>query len=290
VLDFIVGHGMRQCDVYIALGTVYLDSFTQAKKRFGSKTILEWGSKHVREQQRILASIHAQLNEEYFNLRSCKAYDIVDYISIPSEHVVRSFLKYGYAREKLWKNPYGVDVSMFRPLQNETKTYDVVMVGAWCKRKGCDLIVDALKHVDLSFLHVGSLGDVPFPTLPNFTHIDAVEQSQLVHYYNKAKVFVLPSREEGLAMVQVQAIACNLPVIGSRDSGAEDLKAMVADSSYVTMVEAHTPEDVRHAIQEALNHYKTLQGVYAGSAIANLTWEAYGRRYAENIQTAFANG
>ena len=66
---------------------------------------------------------------------------------------------------------------------------------------------------------------MPFPKNDSrFTHVDAVDQSKLVDYYAKAKVFVLPSRQEGLAMVQAQAIACNLPLVGSKDSGAEDLK------------------------------------------------------------------
>ena len=41
--------------------------------------------------------------------------------------------------------------------------------------------------------------------------------------YSTANVFVLPSLEEGLAYVQGEALACGCPIIGSTNSGAEDL-------------------------------------------------------------------
>lgn len=282
-MDFIVGHFMRRCDVYIALGTVYLDSLVQAKKRFGATTILEWGSKHIDEQQRILASVHAQLNKEYFNERSRKAYDIADYIAVASNHVVDSFLKHGYSEAKLFKNPYGVDLSDFYPIKDSEKEYDVIMVGGWSYRKGCDLIVDAIKQTNYKFLHVGSIVDMQFPQNDSqFIHVDAVNQKELVKYYNKAKVFVLPSREEGLAMVQAQAVACNLPLIGSYDSGAEDLKVRIKNPEYITLITEYSVEAVRNALDEAMNNYNHMTtDNYAGNMADLLSWKAYGERYAE---------
>ena len=62
------------------------------------------------------------------------------------------------------------------------------MVGGWSYRKGCDLIIEAMKQMKLKFLHVGSIVDIPFPTnIPHFTHIDAVDQSKLINYYHQAK-------------------------------------------------------------------------------------------------------
>lgn len=91
-------------------------------------------------------------------------------------------------------------------------------------RKGCDLIVEAIRKTNYSFIHVGSIKDVDFPQEKNFTHIDPVDQSKLIEYYNQAKVFILPSRQDGFGMVLSQALACNLPIIGSNNCGAPDLK------------------------------------------------------------------
>lgn len=170
-------------------------------------------------------------------------------------------------------------------ITNLYRKFDVIMVGGWSYRKGCDLIIDAIKQTNYRFLHVGSIVDLNFPKdVDRFTHVDAVDQSQLINYYNKAKVFVLPSREEGLAMVQAQAIACNLPLVGSPDSGAEDLKSIVSMPECIHIVDEYTSEAVRCAIEEALKTYSNLKGKrYAGNAIQNLTWKAYGKRYSEFI-------
>jgi glycosyltransferase involved in cell wall biosynthesis len=145
--------------------------------------------------------------------------------------------------------------------------------------------VEALRDSELNFLHVGGIVDIEFPSFPNFTHVDSVDQTQLVNYYNMAKIAVLPSREEGLAMVQAQAIACNLPLVGSIDSGAEDLREMVEYPEFITIIDKYTPECVKKAIDCGLRKYEQLGNkLYAGSAIENLTWTAYGKRYSSFLK------
>lgn len=286
--DWLTSIVMRKCDLCIAMSGSFVRAPRKAKRQ-GAKIIIERGSKHIMEQKLILDSIPSnkgKVTVPYWHIpREIEDYDMADYIAVASQHVVRSMLKYGYSKSKLFVNPYGVDLTMFHPANDLTKEYDVIMVGGWSYRKGCDLIVNAIKQSDYHFLHVGSIVDMSFPKGDKrFTHIDAVDQSQLVNYYNRAKIFVLPSREEGLAMVQAQAIACNLPLIGSKDSGAEDLKAIVEKPNYITIIEDFTPESVLKAIRVALEQYENMKGViYAGNAINQLTWEAYGKRYSDFI-------
>ena len=158
------------------------------------------------------------------------------------------------------------------------------MVGGWSRRKGADLIVDAILQTGLGFLHVGAIVDFPFPDSPQFTHVDPVDQPSLLQYYNLAKIFLLPSREEGLSMVQVQALACNLPIIGSMNSGAYDLKQRVEDPRFITLIKDWTVSAVVDAINETISFYPQLKGKkYAGTALEDLTWQAYGQRYAKNL-------
>ena len=247
---------------------------------------------HIVEQKAILDDNpnNKNLSVPGFNYyRELESYQIADYIAIASQHVARSFYKHNYPKDKLFINPYGVDLSMFKPLPNVETKYDVIMVGGWSYQKGCDLIVGALKDTDLKFLHVGAIVDVEFPTLPNFTHIDPVDQTQLINYYNMAKIAVLSSRQEGLAMVQAQAIACNLPFVGSIDSGAEDLRDMVECPEYITIIDKYTIECVKSAIDCGLEKYNQLDGkMYAGCAIEKLTWTAYGKRYAKFLNIVSA--
>lgn len=278
-VDYYMSWFMRPCDVYIALGTVYKTSIISAKNRFGAKTILEWGSMHIDDQQKILKECGAHLHNEYFNKRSRDGYDIADYIAIPAIHTKNSFVTHGIPEEKLLQNPYGVDVSMFHPIKQEKK-YDFIMVGNWTRQKGCDLIVEAIRQTGYSFLHVGALGDVPFPSDRIFTHIDPVNQSELIDYYNIAKVFLLPSRQEGLALVQVQALACNLPIVGSPNSGVLDLVGLVEHPEYIFTIKDWTVPSITEVLSQALLASAQLKGeIYAGNALSKLTWEAYGNRY-----------
>jgi glycosyltransferase involved in cell wall biosynthesis len=282
-LDFFVSKFMIRCDVYIALGTIYKNSLLVAKHKHNAITILEWGSKHIIEQEiAIAAATHAKKQDAYFIKRSTDGYELADYISIPAEHVEQSFLKHGIHKNKLLVNPYGVDLSMFKPTTlNQDNQYDVIMVGNWSYTKGCDFIVNALNGTDISFLHVGSIGGLAFPEYGNFTHIDAVDQSELTHYYAKAKVFLLPSRTEGLAMVQAQAIACGLPIICSENTGGRDLRNLISDKKWIIELADMDKETIIKTIQKALQLVisDNKQRNYVGQDIEKLSWRAYGKRY-----------
>ena len=54
-------------------------------------------------------------------------------------------------------------------------------------------------------------------------YLGAIPQSRLIDLMNTCHVMVLPSIEEGLALVQGQALACGCPVIATTNTGAEDL-------------------------------------------------------------------
>lgn len=289
VQDFLTGILMRKCDILIAMSGSFVYAAEKAKKG-GSIIILERGSKHILEQKRILESIPSLKGKKPvpdINVqRELKGYELADYIAVASQHVIESFKLYHYPQEKLFKNPYGVDLSMFSPQLNIEKKYDFIMVGGWSYQKGCDLIIEAIRKTNYTFLHVGSIADLTFPQEDKFHHVDAVDQSKLIDYYNQAKIFVLPSRQDGFGMVLSQALACNLPIIGSKDCGAPDLQQMVEDPQYITLIENYTPEALIKAMNRAMENYPNLKDkTYAGHAIENLTWEAYGKRYADFLHS-----
>ena len=284
--DWLTSIVMRRCDVCISMSGIFVRAPRKAKRQ-SAIVIIERGSKHICDQKRILDSIPSnkgRVTVPYWHIpRELECYDMADYIAVASQHVVRSMEKYGFPKEKMFINPYGVDLSMFHPDTKVKKEYDLIMVGTWGYQKGCDLIVEAVGLSKYRFLHVGAISDLPFPKNDvRFTHVDTVDQSELIQYYNKAKVFVFPSRQEGLAMVQAQAIACNLPLVGSSDSGAEDLMKMVENPEYITIIKDFTSSSLLKAIHDSLNKQKEIGNLFfAGSAISNLTWEAYGKRYKE---------
>jgi glycosyltransferase involved in cell wall biosynthesis len=285
VQDYITAIYMRKCDVLIAMSGCFVYSLKKAKKQ-GAIIILERGSKHILEQKRILELIPSlQGKKPVLDVdvrRELQGYEIADYISIPSQHVKESFLLHGYPNEKLFVNPYGVNLQMFYSIQGMEKKYDVIMVGGWSYRKGCDLIIEACRKLEVSFLHVGGIVDAEFPNDKKFTHVNSVDETQLIQYYNQAKIFILPSREEGLSLVQIQALACGLPIVCSKDTGGRDLRDFLDNKKWIIEMQETTAECLADCIREALALTATQSEEkrnYAGDAIKHLTWEAYGERY-----------
>lgn len=287
-MDLFLSVFMKPCDVYIALGTVYQNSLLSAKSKYGATTILEWGSKHIISQEKaILVDQKARRRDPFFSKRSIVGYSIADYISIPTKHVETSFVENGVDQNKLIINPYGVDLNMFSSTDlTSEKNYDLIMVGTWSYTKGCDLITDFLETGNYSFLHVGAIKDLAFPTKKNMHHIDPVDQADLIKYYTQARVFLLPSRAEGLAMVQAQALACGLPIVCSKDTGGRDLRDFLTDKEWIIEMKDFSIEALQESVEKALQLANKQKGDrnYAGNSIENLTWTAYGERYNSMIK------
>lgn len=284
-LDHTMAWFMRPCDVYIGLGTVYKKSFEAAKRKFGALTIMEWGSKHIDEQLRILGDIPGLKRQHpYFAERTKQGYDVVDYISVASDHVRISFEDRGIDPRRILQNPYGVDLSMFGPTTlDENSTYDILIVGGWSYRKGCDLLVEVCRAYGWRLLHVGPLVDLPFPSDEKMIHIDSVNQKELIKYYAQARVFVLPSREEGLAMVQPQAIACGLPVVCSQHTGGRDLKKYISNPDWIFEMKEYSAQELAECIFKAIELSKKQKIPRTYGDKIDLSWIRYAALYEKNI-------
>ena len=117
------------------------------------------------------------------------------------------------------------------------------------------------------------------------THIDSVDQKKLVQYYSKARVFVLPSRQDGLAMVQSQALVCGLPIVCSEHSGGRDLAKYLKDKRWIIEMKNSTIEELERCIDSALTLAITQSGerTYSEGVVDQLTWSTYGKRYSDSM-------
>ncbi|GEM_PF-936978 len=68
-------------------------------------------------------------------------------------------------------------------------------------------------------------------------------------FYRMADIFVLPSRQEGMPNAVIEAMACGLPVIGTRISGTEDL---VIDGINGKLVRAGDVKQLQQAMKELI--------------------------------------
>jgi starch synthase len=226
------------CDVFVGLSCSGLYTGQKAQRR-GGVYICDRGSSHIRFQDQILVEEYARHRQSFIGVdprvvsKEEREYAAADMITVPSTFVKRSFLTMGVAESKLRVIPYGVSLTRFHPVGEPDPDYfDVLFVGAASVRKGVRYLLEgfeALAHPRKRLTFVGAVLPEIKPLIAEFgqrlpiTCRGHVPQPALKEIMSRSHVLVMPSIEEGLALVQAQAMACGCPVIGTTNSGAEDL-------------------------------------------------------------------
>lgn len=151
----------------------------------------------------------------------------------PSEWLLRltreSFLK-EYPVHRIYS---GINLKIFHPTYGDFREkYHLedkhILLGvafAWGERKGLDVFIRLAKELDDSYqiVLVGTdkLTDEQLPDNIISIHRTA-NQQELAVIYSAADVFVNPTREEVLGLVNIEALACGTPVITSNAGGSPE--------------------------------------------------------------------
>jgi starch synthase len=226
-----------ECDALIAISGAALNAGKLLQAR-GGKYICDRGSTHARYQWRLLQEEHDRwrapldIYDPRDTEREEEQYAQADCITVPSSFAARSFVEEGVAAEKLRVIPYGVRLDSFRPGgEPSAESFEVLFVGQVSLRKGVPYLLQAfseLQHRRKRLRIVGPVFPHMRPLLANLPmeHVEvigAVSREELVRLFHSSHAMVLPSLEEGLALVQGEAMACGCPVIATPNTGSEDL-------------------------------------------------------------------
>ena len=295
-VDWLIARRLEPCDVLIGMSGLCIESARIARERYGAKVFIERGSRHIESQKEILDEVKrlspdAQSVPDYAVTTELASYKLADVVVVPSRHSADSFVERGFPPERLFRNPYGVDLAMFRPTPAPIRiTPTVIYVGAWSYQKGCDLLTAAIARSSGSvrLIHVGAVSDAPLPDQAWFQHQDPVQQWQLPDWYGRANVFVLASRQEGLALVQAQALACGLPVVCTDRTGGKDLFELLGLTEGIFVVPYDDVEALVDAIGQALSwcerhHPEGALRDLLGNRREQLSWKAYAKRYEDRL-------
>ena len=206
----------------------------------GTKTVgaVEAVNCHVRVQERIMREELGRLGLPVTGFpkgevgRRLREYDLADAILCPSHFVRESFVNEGFPAERVHVVPYGIPKPEgFTPgPAAEDGAFQVLYVGQLAPRKGVRYLVEAfalLRHPKKELLIVGprstpsGLEGVSLPDNVRFAGV--LKGEDLARAYAGAAVLVLPTLEEGLALVLGEALAQGTPVIATVNSGGADL-------------------------------------------------------------------
>jgi glycosyltransferase involved in cell wall biosynthesis len=288
-LDTLVILRMRRCDVFICMSGMYLSAARFAKWRYGALVVLERGSRHIMSQKEILARLAKGKQVTPFMVRrELQGYTLANRIAVPSCQVGESFAPWPEHARKLFLNRYGVALEQF-PLRDRTLPPEptVLFVGNWSYRKGVDVLVEAISQMEgVRLVHVGGLVDAPFPTNhAKFIHHDPVPQWELKKFYRRGHVFALASREDGLAVVILQALASGLPVVCTERTGGADLLRVQGLARLIRVVPRDDPLALRRALAQALKDAIGETGIAPITAAEReeLGWNRYALRHLQFV-------
>jgi starch synthase len=226
-----------RCDAFIAISGAGLLTGRKVQAA-GGIFICDRGSTHQRYQEQLLDDEYHRwklplpLAQPHIALREEEIYATADAITVPSTVARRSFLHVGVPAEKVHVIPYGVRLDRFTRTQLPPRdSFEVLFAGQVSLRKGIPYLLQAfarLKHPKKRLTVVGAIQDDIRPllsALPTESVIftGSLPQPQLAEKMSASHLLVLPSVEEGLALVQGQAMACGCPVLATTATGAEDL-------------------------------------------------------------------
>lgn len=203
--------------------------------RGGTAVVCDRGSTHIQHQFEVLKveakrwDVEIELPAKGIIRREVEHYALADRIFVPSEFVRRTFIDRGVPPETLLVIPYGVDLSMFRPYDKHDQALRVTFCGQVSLRKGIPYLVEAARALSrkIEVVLIGPevletkelLRDAP----DNVSWSGPLSRNDLARAFSQSSLFVMPSVEEGLALVILQAMACGLPVIATPETGAEQV-------------------------------------------------------------------
>ncbi len=293
---------LSECNIHVGWTGSSVESFIECKKQ-DKIGILVRGSSHYNYQMEILSDEYKKNNLDFFPnysqwQRELLEYELADYIQVNSSFVKRTFIEQGIAEEKIIMVNTGVDLKEFKQIPKEDKVFRIIFAGGGSIRKGYHYLLQAFYELNLSnceVWHLGSINDEIKPFLDKYKTEKWIlkghqPQNELYKYYSQGSVFVLPSLEEGLAMVQAQAMACGLPLICTTNTGGEDFISDNGKEGFVIPI-----RDVEAIKEKILYLYNNSEiciemGKNAKLKISNgFTWDDYGKKIVKKYQTIMDN-
>lgn len=192
--------------------------------------------------------------------------------------------------------PNGVDTEKFVPATEPSEEW-VITAGATrlTERKGIHLIIEALPELiaiqpklvfevmgDGSSLeslqeqaknlgvqdHVRFLGRIPATETPK--------------YYSRAKVFILPSANEGMSNALLEALASGLPVVVTDTGGSQELVETGVNGFIITRDQRAIAEAVKKLLTD--ESLRRRMGVASRTRAEAQSWDAVAKQYQELYQ------
>jgi glycosyltransferase involved in cell wall biosynthesis len=159
------------------------------------------------------------------------------YISI-SKQMTKELVALGIPESKIIYLPNSIDTNFFKPGKHKEENL-ILYVGRISELKGLHILIKALQHLKESVrLVIIGPPDWNIDYYRNLLNLiekenqkgrheikclGAMEQSEIVKWYQKATVLILPSFAEGFPVTIPEALSCETPVIATPVGGIPEI-------------------------------------------------------------------
>jgi glycosyltransferase involved in cell wall biosynthesis len=222
--------------------------------------------------------------------RKTRELELAELVICPSQFVLESLPADAPARKKCLFAPFGsptVDLAREKP--RKLSGLRVLFAGALTQRKGLADLFAAMKLINSREIELVVMGSLLQPLawyrqqFSDFVYEPPRPHDDFLRLMQSCDVFVLPSIVEGRALVQQEAMACGVPLIATRNAGADDL---IEEGVTGFLVPIRSPEAIAEKISWCAANRPLLSGmgIAARERAGELRWRAYGETIVSAIR------
>lgn len=259
-----------------------LQTFRTAGER-NIPRVLNCGNRHALDSTESGRRHWPQISTDHL----CAEYRLADKILVASSTARASFLHHGLAEDKVVSIGRGADLDRFHPSPTPPERFRLLYCGRVGARKGIEECLAAWKQADLPGAEFWIAGDIPhdYRTLadnpPPGVHFLGFRQD-IAEVMRQCSAAILLSNNEGMAKSLIEAAACGLPLIGTRETGLE-----IEDGHEGWRVErdniAGIAERLRRLQTDATLRHR--MGEQARSwALQHASWDAFAQRFIRSLE------
>jgi glycosyltransferase involved in cell wall biosynthesis len=289
---------IAEYNLFLAHGNC-LEIMEECKRR-GGKVIAEVVNAHPEELNELLQQEHQRLRLPFKIRRSIderivEEVNLADIVLAPSKVVAQSYIRRGVRGDKVKILNYGSfplegktlsSKKIIHKYQDSLKEFKILCVAKITPRKGQIYLLRAVQllrenfggDIKIKLTLVGRRDTDYFKIISElgieFTHIQHIDNSQMYHFMMQYNLFVLPSIEDGFAVVVGEALSAGLPVITTLSTGAADV---VEQINPALVVPAGDYEIIANAIIKVMRNEIEFKSVFVQG------WSEYALQLYEKI-------
>ena len=212
-------------------------------------------------------------------------WELSDKIIVASNYVLDSLINFGIDPNKIFLVPYGLSEEWFSYKSNPKKG-KILFVGLVGLRKGVHYLAQATRilnargyNYDIEVAGL-NLVDTNIDLFKGPKYLGHIPRSQIIEEYLSADLLVLPTIAEGFGLVHLEAMACGVPIITTKECGST-----VENNKEGCIIPSRDPMAIVNAIIKIVEN-RDLRDKMSKAAIIKarkFTWKQYSKRLMKAI-------